>query len=634
MNNTFNNIKGISLVMVCCLLALFTSCKEDEIVLTPTADLTSLLAEAEDLIANSEEGTQAGDIKPGSIDELQSVVDWVYWTIDNGDDADDIDDAAEKLEYHIEKFNTNLVVLALPYITQEESGTWIAFSDNARDLIAGDFTVEGSFYVVDLNPLDYSNNMFTCVSADDGDKGFELRYFADGSIHINLGNGTSWNQVASEAGTIKAGQWQHIAYTSTAGTAILYIDGVKVLENNNVYELATDNPFIIGNVAPWGANRIMNGLVTDVRFWSGVRTADEINDNKDAVITGEEEGLEAFFPFNADLGENITDVTGNYTATFTGSIEWVAEPPVVEWDNSDLLLAITEMNTFRADVVANEGTTDGNYPVGTTDYIDNILTDANTVAESETRQSEIDDEAIYVRAQIEVLESILVADADGIYFTPATAASYSPNDIGFEIKNHFKPEGDYTIEMMVKVETFALYEKGILFNNHRLGFSYNGYAETTEEAINNAGSLFHFTNSSGNTTGVESDAWALKTETWQHIAAVCDTTAHTTSLYIDGVLIKTEYDLPDSDGYWWGECWIGNGWSNNPLHGSIKDFRIWTAAKDASELNASINDATTEENLEIYFPLDKVAGIQFKDATGNYTGTFKGINTGLVWGVE
>ena len=59
------------------------------------------------------------------------------------------------------------------------------------------------------------------------------------------------------------------------------------------------------------------------------------------------------------------------------------------------------------------------------------------------------------------------------------------------------------------------------------------------------------------------------------------------------------------------------------MNGTIKDFRIWDAAKDASELDADI--VGTEPDLHIYFPLDRVAGVSFSDVTGNYNAELRGV---------
>jgi len=72
----------------------------------------------------------------------------------------------------------------------------------------------------------------------------------------------------------------------------------------------------------------------------------------------------------------------------------------------------------------------------------------------------------------------------------------------------------------------------------------------------------------------------------------------------------------------WGEIWLGNSWGSK-MNGTIKDFRIWDAVKAPSELNSNING--TESKLRIYFPLDKVAGLSFKDVTGNFNAELRGV---------
>ena len=58
------------------------------------------------------------------------------------------------------------------------------------------------------------------------------------------------------------------------------------------------------------------------------------------------------------------------------------------------------------------------------------------------------------------------------------------------------------------------------------------------------------------------------------------------------------------------------------MTGSIKDFRIWNEVRAVGDLGTSITGA--EANLEMFFPLDKVAGVGFSDVTGNYNGEMRG----------
>ena len=91
-------ITKYSFLALLLLMLAFSGCQEEPVELTPSPDLEALIAEAEDLIATSEEGTSPGDYKPGSIKQLQDVLTWVDWILVNGEDQSEVDKAAVRLE--------------------------------------------------------------------------------------------------------------------------------------------------------------------------------------------------------------------------------------------------------------------------------------------------------------------------------------------------------------------------------------------------------------------------------------------------------------------------------------------------------------------------------------------------------
>jgi hypothetical protein len=83
---------------------------------------------------------------------------------------------------------------------------------------------------------------------------------------------------------------------------------------------------------------------------------------------------------------------------------------------------------------------------------------------------------------------------------------------------------------------------------------------------------------------------------------------------------STEIGVPAVSG--WGEIWLGNSFGFK-MNGSIKDFRLWDEVRSTEQLNTDIDGS--ESNLQIYFPLDRVGGIQLSDETGNYSGELRGV---------
>ena len=611
------NVKMWSFIAALVMAFAFTSCDDDDKVGGFTsASLDTLIAEAENLIANSEEGINAGDYQPGSIEKLQSVVTWVEWKIENAKSQSDLDDATVKLQASINNFLASTVAVAMPWI-QQENDTWIQISDNIKPVFNESFTIETQIYVVDLTQKGYSNNIFA-TEQDGPDSGFVIRYFSDGVIHLNVGTADGWRDVKTAAGVMKAGEWMHIAFVNEITSQKLYVNGTEVLSQTETYLPGADKSFVLGNGPTW-TDRIVNALMKDVRVWKGARSASEIADNKTATLNGTEENLEMFLPLSADLGSEFKDVTGNYTAKFQGKIEWVAEPPVIVLDKTGLETAIEEMEAFKAEIV--EGDQDGDYPVGTIAYIDELIVNANTVLSEATQQAKLDDMIKTLSSKIKLINSMLVADTDGILIDRDNADA-----VGLRITPNYTPQGDYTVEFNVKVKSLFGYGTGEFFNNGNYGIWVYGYDELTEENVLNSGGLWNFTNAGSGWQGPKADPLSMKTGEWQHVAIVHDNTARTTTLFVDGEEkgVQTDIGAPEVSG--WGEMWLGNGWGK--MDGYMKDFRLWDVARDAADLDADIDG--TETGLNVYFPLDKVNGVKFSDKTGNYQGDMRGISWNTV----
>lgn len=619
MNTIKINSRLFSIFMALVMLFTFSSCDDDEKSggNFDVVALDVLITEANTLIENSEEGTSPGDYKPGSKKELQDVLTWIDWKVANSDDQTDITDAANKLQIYIDKFKANIVTLAIPYFAQG-SDTYIGISDNILSTFSSNFTIECWIYVVDLAVRDYSNNIFATEQSGP-DSGFVIRYFSDGNIHLNTGNGSGWDTNEGGAGTIRAGEWMHIAFVNEMTSQKLYVNGEVVVSQEGAYMPAPEASFWLGNGPTW-TDRVMNGMMKDVRVWSAARTAEQINSNKEAELEGTEENLVMFLPFNADLGTEFKDNTGNYTASLKGEVSWMVDgiPPVVELDFSSLTTAKQNVLTLKDQVV--EGTENGNYPVGTIAYLQSLADAADDKIANAKRQDEVDNLADEIAVKLTLVNEYLVADTEGVYIDRE-----DDDAVGFRITPNYTPQGDYTVEFDVNIKTLGVYGTGELFNNGNYGIWVYGYDELTEEKVLNAGRLWNFTNAGNGWEGPKTEDPVLRPGVWQHVAIIHDNTARTTILYVDGVQKAIQEDIGAPEVSGWGETWLGNGWGK--MNGYIKDFRRWDVARDVADLNADIDG--TETGLNVYFPLDKVGGVKFNDVTGNYQGEMRGIQWNL-----
>lgn len=607
------NFRYLTGLLLASLLIFAQSCTEEK-TFGPFAveDLDVVIVEAQELLNNSEEGTFPGEYKPGSLKELQDAVTWAIWKKDNSKEQNDIALAAIRLRKYIDRFKANIVTLSTPWI-QQENDTYIHVSDNVKTVLDKAWTIEIKCYIIDLNNKGWSNNLFSAEQSGP-DSGFGVRYFSDGNIQIVVGN-NNWvdSKDQAGAGTMKAGEWMDVALSNSGTKQILYVNGVKVAEIENTHLLSVDKSFVIGNSPMW-TDRVCNTLVKDFRLWNSVLDASTIQTNISATFDGTESGLECYFPLNADLGSEFKDVTGKYTATLQGNVEWVDAPPVIVLDYTKIREAITKISSFKTTVT--EGENDGDYPLGTLAYIDEIIADGNDKITNETRQSELDDFATKVDNQIALINSMLVGEADGIFIERD-----NPDAVGLRITPNYTPQGDYTVEFDVQVKSLNGYGTGEFFNNGEYGIWVYGYEEVSEESILASGGLWNFTNAGDGWQGPKTEPLIIKKDTWQNVAIVHDNTARTTKIFVDGVE-KASYDsigAPVVSG--WGEMWLGNGWGK--MDGYIRDFRLWDEARLTQDLGADITGS--ENNLKVYLPLDRVKGVKFQDETGNFNAEMRGI---------
>lgn len=611
----------LSFIAALLLTLAFAGCDDEETLgLPPTADLNTLIAEAENLIATSEEGTSPGNFQPGSKQQLQDVLTWVDWQTANATEQADVDKATVRLQKYIDIFKSSTVQLAIP-LWNNSPGSWIEISENIKPLLADKFTIEVEAYYLGSGWIE---TIFSAGEGDDGAPfGFNLRSFGDRFDLVVGGGSAGWKETYVNGGAgLKLGEWAHYALTKSGSVWKVYLNGVEVISESEFPSetfFRANVPFVLGETPFW-PGRAYNGMLKDFRVWSEVRTPDQLIANKDVQLEGTEDNLEVYFPMDADLGKEFKDNTGNYTATIVGpDVVWAPNgiPPVIEIDFTALDAAIADANALKESVV--EGENDGDYPIGTKDYLQTTIDNAIALKETAEKQDQVDAAAIDLSDKIELINDNLVADAMGVYVDRE-----NPDAVGLRITPNYTPQGDYTVEFDLKLKTLFMEsgDNGEIFGNGSFGLRIFGYNEVSEEAILNSGGLWNFTNWDNAWDGPQAPPLTMKSQIWQHVAVVHDETAKTTAIYVDGVEVamQTDISFPLESG--WGELWLGNSWGTK-MNGTIKDFRIWDAVKTASELNAEIDG--TESDLHIYFPLDKVAGVSFKDVTGNYNAELRGI---------
>ncbi len=149
-----------------------------------------------------------------------------------------------------------------------------------------------------------------------------LRLDFDSGVQIGIRGGTitvwrvfSGRTLVAAPTPPAAGQWHHVAYTFDRTTHILYVDGVMVASSTATGDERTPNQVWLGTVD--GSAELFSGLMDEVRVWSIVRSATDIEKDMLHRMEGSEPGLMAYWTFDdsqnggrcADMSDNGNDVT-------------------------------------------------------------------------------------------------------------------------------------------------------------------------------------------------------------------------------------------------------------------------------------------------------------------------------------
>lgn len=160
------------------------------------------------------------------------------------------------------------------------------------------------------------------------DAAFQFYYDLQGGgneLYLTVTDGSN-NDGLHVTKSLATGVWHHIAVTwqGSNKNCKFYVNGAQVGSTqvgSNVASLANSgNPFIVGQKNSSG---YFDGLINDMRVWNTVRTAQEILDNFQTQLVGNESGLVAYWKFNNSYNDetsNNNDLTASGSPTFSTTV--------------------------------------------------------------------------------------------------------------------------------------------------------------------------------------------------------------------------------------------------------------------------------------------------------------------------
>jgi len=248
--------------------------------------------------------------------------------------------------------------------------------------------------------------------------GLDIDY---GSVRVFGGQSDgSWGGAGYSVTTANiSGEWAHIAGTYDGSNFKLYINGVLVKTES--YSGGIYNNTKKLTIGSWPSeSKFFKGDIDDVRVWNVVRTASEIQQNKDNELAGNETGLVAYYNFNngnpSGTNTGVTSLEDSTPNNLDGTLQsfalsgttsnWVASGPMIlgvseiclgslselthtesggTWSSSDTsVISIDASGNITANAIGSSIIT-YNYTLNTCSYtstktvIVNALPDAPTV---------------------------------------------------------------------------------------------------------------------------------------------------------------------------------------------------------------------------------------------------------------
>jgi Ca2+-binding RTX toxin-like protein len=170
---------------------------------------------------------------------------------------------------------------------------------------ASAFTLEALVYFDD--PSDFPDAFSTIMEF--GENGPALGVSSGGTLELRDATGERFG------GTVAVQTWTHVAAVFDGADTTLYLDGVEVL-SQAFAPTKTGVGLSIGEGTASG-NGNWTGLIDDVRVWTTARTADQILDNIDNHLQGDEAGLIGYWPMETNLAGRVVDQSVN---SFNGAL--------------------------------------------------------------------------------------------------------------------------------------------------------------------------------------------------------------------------------------------------------------------------------------------------------------------------
>ena len=209
-------------------------------------------------------------------------------------------------------------------------------------------------------------------------------YVFGGSLYVG-----GWNEPESRwnPGTwlstnlIQSNTWHHVALTLNGGNSVSnnafkgYIDGIQFGSGKGSKLWSHGGDISIGrnrdtkfHSGDFNSARYFSGHIDEVRLWNITRTESEILSKKDTVLSGDEQGLTAYYSFQENSGTVANDgqTQSNNDGSIRNGATWMPGPSLSKmssssFDNKTINLSSYDSSKLisSSDIIISNSTING-----------------------------------------------------------------------------------------------------------------------------------------------------------------------------------------------------------------------------------------------------------------------------------
>ncbi|MFY0608668.1 MAG: BspA family leucine-rich repeat surface protein [Cyclobacteriaceae bacterium] len=451
--------------------------------------------------------------------------------------------------------------------------------------------------------------------------------------YIALGDGTNHESFHPTSYSLPLNNWVQVSFVYDALNHLgsWYADGSLLpttkVSTSNITSMFNTEPLIIGGATYDGPMpQYFAGEIDEVRIWNTARTPQEILDNKDFELDGNEPGLVAYYQFDEKTGTTLYDRSvNNNNGVNNGATISDPSGAMQTGTNPDAPAGVTTTKVSTTEIMINwtDGANEQGYRIIRADneafsvnveQIGEVAADVTTF----TDNIGVDKGAYYL---IQSYNGAITEDSGAGEFGttvdhPGTAMSFDGDDLINMDVDLITAYQDFTVEAWINRSSGGndiIYHQIVGERPGDFLVFVNAANQLTIQRWNGGVSTANFGPSS-----------LLVPEGWVHVSAGFEGT--NIRYCIDGTC-EVIAQSTGTSGY--GDYrGIGNiDFPGSNLNGQIDELRIWNDARSEAEIinNRYTPLQGTEPNLVAYYTFDEDGGTMVVDRSANQNdGTING----------